>query len=207
MNYLKNKVLIWMGSYFPFVPRFFGLKVLRYGYIDITPDLCSGDQPKGRILESKVSWLIENLWESPLPVKIAISCIRPDEGWVQAYPVDQALRGGWNRDVSCGEEKFDLESRKKYKKTLAPTKEFLKIDHFASQQPHPSCSSSFSFQIIPDDNSVILLRKDFLNQKKGKIAQWIKYFLLIAGGCCLAIFLLGHLWIRFGRPVWEHFFH
>lgn len=71
MNYLRNKVLIWMGSYFPFVPRLFGLKVLRFGYIDITPDLCTGSRPKGGV-ESKVSWLVENLWESPLPVKIVI---------------------------------------------------------------------------------------------------------------------------------------
>jgi len=45
VNYLRDKVLIWMGSYFPFVPRLFGLKVLRFGYIDITPDLCSGSRP------------------------------------------------------------------------------------------------------------------------------------------------------------------
>jgi hypothetical protein len=206
MNYLRNKVLIWVGSYFPFVPRLFGLKVLRFGCIDITPDLCSGSRPKGGV-ESKVSWLIENLWESPLPVKIVISCVQSDDGWVQAYPVNQSLQGGWDRDVSCGEEKFDLESRQKYKKTLVPTEGFLKVDHFASQEPHPSCGSSFSFQIIPDDNSVILLRKDFLNQKRGKIAQWINYSLLSVCGFLLAACLFGYLWIKFGRPVWEYFFH
>lgn len=206
MNYLRDKVLIWMGSYFPFVPRFFGLKVLRFGYIDITPDLCSGSRPKGGV-ESKVSWLIENLWESPLLVKIVISCVQSDDGWVQAYPVNQALQGGWNGDVSCGEEKFDLELRQKYKKTLVPIEGFLKVDHFASQEPHPSCDSSFSFQIIPDDNSVILLRRDFLNRKRGKIAQLISYFLLSVGGFFLAACLLGYLWIKFGRPVWEYFFH
>ncbi len=72
MKHLRNKTLIWIGGYFPFLPRLFGLKMLRFGYIDITPDLCSGSQPKGRIVESKVSWLIENLWETPLPVKIVI---------------------------------------------------------------------------------------------------------------------------------------
>jgi hypothetical protein len=127
------------------VPRLFGLKVLRFGYIDITPDLGSGSRPKERLVESKVSWLIENLWESPLSVKIVISCIQSNDGWVQAYPVNQALQGGWNKDVSCGEEKFDLESRQKHKKTLAPIEGFLKVDHFASQEPHPFCGSSFSF--------------------------------------------------------------
>lgn len=35
------------------------------------------------------------------------------DGWIQAYPVNQALQGGWNRDFSCGEEKFDPELRQK----------------------------------------------------------------------------------------------
>lgn len=116
MNYLRNKVLIWMGGYFPFILRLFGLKVIKFGYIDITPNICTGNQPKGRIVESKVSWLIQNLWEAPLAVKIIISCNLADDGWVQIYPVNQTLLGSSNRDISYGEEKFDFELRQKYKK-------------------------------------------------------------------------------------------
>lgn len=144
MNYLCKKILIWVGEHFQFIPRIFGLKVLRFGYIDITPDLCSGSRPKGGV-ESKVSWLVKNLWEEPLSVKIIISCVQADDGWIQAYPVNQALQGGWNKDISCGEEKFDLASREKFRKTIVPTEGFLKVDHFASREPHPSCSSSLSF--------------------------------------------------------------
>jgi len=92
-----------------------------------------------------VSWLVKNLWEEPLSVKIIISCVQADDGWIQAYPVNQALQGGWNKDISCGEEKFDLASREKFRKTIVPTEGFLKVDHFASREPHPSCSSSLSF--------------------------------------------------------------
>ncbi len=103
MNYLFKQTLIWIGGYFPFIPRLFGLKVLSIGYIDITPDLCNG-KPQGRIVESKVSWLIKNLWGAPLPIKIIIFCVQADDGWIQAYPVNQALHGGWNRDISYGNE-------------------------------------------------------------------------------------------------------
>ena len=205
MNYLFKQTLIWIGGYFPFIPRFFGLKVLSLGYIDITPDLC-GDKPQGRIVESKVSWLIKNLWGAPLSIKVVISCVQADDGWIQAYPVNQALHGGWNRDISCGEEKFDLESRQKYKKTVVPIKGFLKIDHFAGFQPHPSCSSSFAFQIVPEDENVILVYNDFLNQKAGRISQWISCSLLSVFGLFFAVSLMGYFWVQYGDPVWRYFF-
>lgn len=206
MNYLFKQTLIWIGGYFPFVPRIFGLKILSFNYIDITPDICYGNKPKGRTVESKVSWLIKNLWGSPLPIKIVISCVQANDGWIQAYPVNQALQGGWSRDFSCGEEKFDPELREKYKKTLVPVEGFLKIDHFASFEPHPSCGSSFAFQIIPDDNEVIVLRSDFLNQKLGRRSPWIARCLLSVLGVFVVAYLLGYFWVQYGDPVWRYFF-
>lgn len=205
MNYLFKQTLIWIGGYFPFIPRLFGLKVLSIGYIDITPDLCSG-KPQGRIVESKVSWLIKNLWGAPLPIKIIISSVKADDGWIQAYPVNQALHGGWNRDISCGEEKFDLELRQKHKKTIVPIEGFLKIDHFAGFQPHPSCGSSFAFQIVPEDKDVIVLYSDFLNQKARRRSQWITRSLLSVFGLFFAVYLMGYFWVQYGDPVWRYFF-
>jgi hypothetical protein len=207
MQYLRNKIFIWIGNYFPFVLRFFELKVLRFGYIDITPDLCSGSRPNKKMVESKVSWLIENLSEYPLPVKIVISCVQSGDGWVQIYPVNQALQGGSNRDISYGEEKFDLESRQKCKKTWVPIEGFLKVDHFASQQPHPSWSSNLAFQIVPEDNNVILIQRDFLNQKSARIVRLLSQSLLCICGLFLAAFLIGYFWVQFGNPVWEYFFY
>lgn len=34
--------------------------------------------------------------------------------------------------------------------------------------------SSQSFQIVPDDNGVILLRKDFLNQRSARVSLWVR---------------------------------
>lgn len=205
MNHLFKQVLVWVGRYFPFVPRIFGLKILSFGYIDITPDLCSGSRPKLGIVESKVSWLIKNSWESPLSIKIVISCAQADDGWIQTYAVNQALQGGWNRDYSCGEEKFDSELRQKYKKTIVPTEGFLKVDHFASFQPHSSYGSAFAFQVIPDDKDVVVLGIDFFNQRKIGTQIVVRYILSIFG-FFLALYLLGYFWIQYGDPVWRYFY-
>lgn len=109
MNYLLQQILVWIGGYFPIVRRLFGLKILTYGYTDITPDLCTGSRPSGNRVESKVSWLIQNLSGSSLSIKIIIYCNQANDGWIQIYQVNQCLQGGWSEDFSCGEEKFDSE--------------------------------------------------------------------------------------------------
>lgn len=204
MNLLGKQILIWTRDYFPFIPRLFGLKILTYGYVDITPDLCSGSCPKERKLESKVSWLIKNYSSSPLSIKIVIACVQENDGWVQAYLVDETLQGGWHRDISCGEEKFDHGSKQKHKKTLVPIAGFVKIDHFASQDPHPSCISSQAFQIIADDKDVVVLKRNFLNRKRDKVFKWIVRCVL---GLLIAIVLLGYFWVQYVDRVWKYFFH
>ena len=55
MNYLYQQILIWLGKYFPSIPRVFGIKIIGVGYTDITPDM--GYRPKS--VESKVSWVVK----------------------------------------------------------------------------------------------------------------------------------------------------
>ncbi len=104
------------------------------------------------------------------------------------------------------EERFDPESGKKRKKTLVPVEQFLKVDWFASQEPHPFCHSFSSFQIIPDDSSVTLLRKDFLTQRSGRVSQWMSRCLLFLCGLCLTILSVAYFWVNFGSSVWKYFF-
>ena len=203
MSYLFQKVLVWLGGYFPFIPRLFGLKILTIGYIDITPDIGCGSRPNSRIVESKISWLVKSEWGSPIPVKIVMACVQPEDVWAQVYPVNQALHGDWNRDASCGEEKFDPDLRQKCKNTVVPAYGLLKIDHFAGQHPHPSCGSDFAFQLVPDDSNVIILRKDLFNQKSSKWRHSGMRFLLAGIGIIVAVCIVFHYSVQYGLPLWE----
>lgn len=135
MNYLCNQILIWIGGYFPSIPRIFGLKILTIGYTDITPDIGCGSKPHGRMVESKISWLVKSEWGFPITAKIVTSCVQSQDVWVQVYPVNQNLRESWNSDVSCGEEKFDSNLKQKCKSTIIPAFSLVKIDHFAGLNP------------------------------------------------------------------------
>ncbi|NGX58867.1 MAG: hypothetical protein KR126chlam3_00007 [Chlamydiae bacterium] len=128
-----------------------------------------------------------------------------EDVWAQAYPVNQALYGGWNKDVSCGDEEFDAELQQKRKSLIVPPQDSLKIDHFAAQNPHPSCKSDLAFQIMPDDPSVILRRRDLLNQKGAKVWQWCMRFLIGAIGISIIGGTAMYVWVQFCVPVLQYF--
>lgn len=206
MNYIFKQPLIWLARYFPSIPRFFGIKILTSGYSDVTPWVSTGNEPKGRGVESKVSYLVKNESNVPIPIKIVMACVQPEDVWAQIYPVDHALQGGWNRDVSCGEEKFDPDLRKKYKSTIIPAYTQVKIDHFATQQPHPSYFSTFSFEIKPDDLSVIVLNKNFFSLKRWQIGDLVIKCLIVIVITAIVLFGALYFWVNFAFPVWKHFF-
>ncbi len=206
MKYLYEQILIWIGKHFPTIPRFFGLKILIIGYTDITLDIGCGGKPNGRMVESKISWLIKNEWGAPIPAKIVMACVQSQDVWAQVYPVNQALHGGWNRDVSCGEEKFDPDLRQKCKSTIIPAYGLLKVDHFAGQHPHPSCGSDFAFQLKADDPSVIILHRDFFNQKGVKWRDWALRGLIAVAIAVTIGWGATYLWVQYGLPVWKHLF-
>jgi hypothetical protein len=176
MKCLLIPIIIWIGRSFHFVPRFFGLKVLAVGFMDITPDICAGDRPEG--VESKVSWLVENWAGSPLPIKIIVQCVQKDDAWVQTYPVNRQLHGGWDRDFSCEVAIFDPEKKQKSKLSEVPVEGFLKIDCFAGFGTHPACLSKKALQIFSEDESVIIVQKDFLMLSRVKAWKEVFYFFL-----------------------------
>lgn len=183
----------------------FGLKILTLGYTDITPDIRCGSRPDNGV-ESKISWLVKSEWNAPVPLKIVMECVQPDDVWAQVYPVNQALQGGWNRDVSCGEVKFDRDQRQKSKNTIIPSYGLLKIDHFAAQHPHPSCVSDFAFKLSSDDPDVIILRRDFLNQKSLKWRHWGMRCLIGVVVGAVAVWMILYYWVQYVSPPWKILF-
>lgn len=105
------------------------------------------------------------------------------------------------KDISNEKEKFDSESRQKYKKTIVPLEGFLKIDHFSGFHPHPSTFSQFAFKIVSDDSDVIILHNDFLNQLTGIRFKWMNRIALL-----FVFFSTGYFWVQYGDPIRQLFF-
>ncbi|NGX50051.1 MAG: hypothetical protein K940chlam5_01663 [Candidatus Anoxychlamydiales bacterium] len=191
MKILLEKIIIWMSEYFPFLGKIFGLKILAYGYMDITP--WCGEQLNGRKVESKISWIIQNRSYSLIPIKITVSCSQEQESSIQVYPIKKDFSSLWDKDVCCGEQKFDSKLKKKERDTNIPSRSCVKVDYFSSSQPHPALSSRVAFQVIPNDTKVILVVKDFFNKNSQIWKIWIIRILIII---FLALALFSYFYYR-----------
>jgi hypothetical protein len=204
MNYLYKQALVWIGHYFPFVPRLFGLKVLAVGWVDFTPYIGASYEPKERLVESKVSMVLENCSDLPLGVKIIVECGREDDAWIRAYSVSPLLFDGrWDKDVCCGELKFEPEKKIKYKHSMVPPQDLVKVDCFAAQEPHPIVRSRSALKIEPEDSDVTIVYKDFLNQKVANVWLWFARSLIILFGIGLGLVLFIYFWGKYVLPVWH----
>ncbi|MGD2170351.1 MAG: hypothetical protein PVI40_08940, partial [Chlamydiota bacterium] len=174
-----------------------------YDYSDVTNHIGCCSQPSNVTISSKISWLVKNLYNSQVPVKVTISCVQQDDAWVQVSPLDKYSRPYLHEDISCGEEKYDAEKQKKFKNTIIFSGIITKIDHFAARGHHPSLSSTQAFKITSDDENVIIIQKPFF--KHMPIGLWLIRFLLGPVVVIVSLILFANLLVKFMIVPWHYF--
>ncbi|MBN2478633.1 MAG: hypothetical protein JXA94_00230 [Parachlamydiales bacterium] len=205
MNYLFKTIIVWISKYFPFLLKIFDLKVLEFGHIDVTPDYYSGYRPIKRMIESKISWIIYNRSFVNLPISIIFTCPQEEDCWIQVYQVDSFLNSKEVRDICCEKETYDAELGQKQRSTIVPAQGLLKVDFFASQEPHPVLSSDMAFQIVPNDKKIRIIQSDFFNRSSLNFCHWLIRFLFIISFIILLAVIFAHICMQYVYPMWKYF--
>lgn len=197
MKHLIQLLIVWVGDYFYWVPQLFGLKVLLIERYDITPWV---DQSITKGPMSKVSWLVKNISTAPLTLKIVIECTLDRDADLQIYPIIENGTYQFAPHICSRKETFDPDTKKKSKNMTAPPQQLIKIDYFASQEPHPSLSGS-PLELIPDDPNVIIRDTNLIETPSGRKWKWIVRTIILALSLAMTLLFLLHLIANYTRSV------
>ncbi len=176
---LLNKFIVWLARYFPFLLKWFDIKVLEWDMVDITPSQPSGFDKKPYV-ESKVSFVLNNISYLDISLDLIFSYLLEDNVRIQIYPIDENFQPIKNPNPHSIKMEFDSNEKKMYSRLTIPSKSLRKIDYFSCISYHPLFKDGKAFQMVFDENdSTRCLKKDFFNRKDKKIILGIKRILLI----------------------------